>query len=288
MASKKGGLGRGLDAIFDENTENENSVSMIAVSDIEPNADQPRRHFDEQPLAELADSIKEHGVLQPLILRQTDKNRYEIVAGERRWRASRMAGLKEIPAIVKDLSESEAVELALIENLQREDLNIVEEACGYKVLAQEHGYTQDEIAKKVGKSRPAVANAMRVLKLPKNILKSVEEGKISAGHAKALLAFDDEKQLMDAAEKIEKNGISVREVEKLAQNKGQAPKTKPVNDEWGESFYREFQFSLENTLSQKVRIKQKRNKGVIEISFSSREEIEKIAKILADKINDQQ
>ncbi len=285
MAMKKGGLGRGLDAIFDENSENENMVTKISLTDIEPNKNQPRKSFDEIPIAELADSIKQHGVLQPLIVRETANGRYEIVAGERRWRASRMAGLTEIPAIIRDISDSQAMELALIENLQRENLNVIEEAMGYKALTEEHGYTQDEISKKVGKSRPSITNALRLLKLPESVIESVKEGKISSGHARALLSFENEEAIKNAADIIEKKGLSVRETEKLAQNKDKKPKEKIKENDWGESFYKEVEISMENSLAQKVKIKHKKDKGTVEISFSSKEELEKIAQIFADKTN---
>ena len=285
MALKKGGLGRGLDAIFDENSDSDNMVTEVSISEIEPNKNQPRKSFEEIPIAELADSIKQHGVLQPLIVREKEKGRYEIVAGERRWRASRMAGLTEIPVIIKDITDSEAMELALIENLQRENLNIIEEAMGYKILSEEHGYTQDEISQKVGKSRPAITNALRLLKLPDSVIESVKEGKITSGHARALLSLDNEEKIKEAAGLIVKKGLSVRETENLTKLRDKKEKTKGEGNDWGESFYKELQLSLENSLGQRVKIKHKNDKGIVEISFSSKEEIEKIAEIFADKTN---
>ena len=190
MAAKKGGLGKGLDAIFSENDmEDQNSAVAIKISEIEPNRAQPRKDFDEESLAELADSISEHGVLQPILVRPLIGGGYQIVAGERRWRAARMAGVQEIPAVVRDLSESQVMELALIENLQREDLNPLEEAGGYSALIETYGFTQEEVARTVGRSRPAVANALRLLTLPESVRDMVERGELSAGHARTLLAI---------------------------------------------------------------------------------------------------
>ena len=190
MSIKKGGLGKGLDAIFIENdTENKSSV-MLKISEIEPSKNQPRTEFDEEALTDLADSIAQHGVLQPLLVRPiAGEDGYQIVAGERRWRASRMAGLTEVPAIIRELSDSEVMEIALIENLQRENLSPIEEALGYKSLIESYSFTQEEVAKTVGKSRAAVANAIRLLSLPQSILNLLSEGSLTAGHARALLSL---------------------------------------------------------------------------------------------------
>ncbi|MEG1044640.1 MAG: ParB/RepB/Spo0J family partition protein [Oscillospiraceae bacterium] len=281
MPIKKGGLGKGLEALFVDNSSSENTISMINISEIEPNKDQPRQIFEEAPLAELADSIREHGILQPLLLRQLDNGRYQIVAGERRWRASRMAGISEVPAIIREMSDDTAMEIALIENLQRENLNIIEEALGYKVLSEEHGYTQEEISQKVGKSRPVITNAMRLLKLPTEIISSVKNGEISQGHARALLSFENEEKIKEIAQKIIKNGISVREVERMARAKKPA-KSKPDKEtfKWGDSFYKEVEIALQNELSKKVHIKQSDNKGVVEIEFYSKEELQELAQLL--------
>lgn len=191
MAGKLGGLGKGLDAIFIENDTNDsNNNVFLKISDIEPNRDQPRKDFNEEALRELADSIATHGVLQPLLVRPLAGGGYQLVAGERRWRASRMAGLSEVPVVIREMTDSEMTQIALIENLQREDLNSVEEALGYKSLMDAYNLTQDEVAKAVGKSRPAVANVMRLLNLPEEIQNMLKEGKISAGHARALLGID--------------------------------------------------------------------------------------------------
>lgn len=196
MAKKKGGLGKGLNAIFMENeSEDSNSTVTLKISEIEPNRAQPRREFDEKALAELADSISQHGVLQPLLVRPLLDGGYQIVAGERRWRASRMAGLTEVPVVIRELSDGETMELALIENLQREDLTPVEEALGYQQLMDKYSLTQDEVSRAVGKSRPAVANALRLLNLPEEVLSLVGNGRISAGHARTLLSFKDPDEL---------------------------------------------------------------------------------------------
>ena len=191
MATRKGGLGKGLEALFVENETDEITPSTLKIGEIEPNRGQPRHDFDETALAELADSIREHGVLQPLLVRPMPNGKYQIVAGERRWRASRMAGLTELPVIIRDLDEAAAMEVALIENLQRSDLNPMEEAMGYQELMQQHGYTQEQVAKRVGKSRPAVANALRLLALPEETARLVRDGKLSSGHARALLGLPE-------------------------------------------------------------------------------------------------
>ena len=219
MAAKKGGLGRGLDALFADNSIEEiasTSAVKLKIMDIEPNRDQPRKIFDEDALAELADSIAKHGVIQPLLVRPMPDGSYQLVAGERRWRASRMAGLTEVPVVIK-----EAMALALIENLQREDLNAIEEAQGIKALMDTLSLTQDEAAERVGKSRPAVANALRLLKLPDSVIALVSDGKLSPGHARALLGFKDEQDIIETADLIIEKGLTVRDVEKLVKKRSQ-------------------------------------------------------------------
>lgn len=217
MAAKKGGLGKGLDAIFMENaTENSNSTVTLKISELEPNQDQPRREFDDEALAELADSIAQHGVLQPLLVRPIAGGGYQIVAGERRFRACRMAGVQEVPVVIRELSDGQVMELALIENLQREDLSPIEEAQGYQTLMEHYHFTQEEVSRSVGKSRPAITNAMRLLRLPEEIIHMVSGGKLSAGHARTLLAFESEDDQLQAAQLAVKQGLSVRELEKLA------------------------------------------------------------------------
>ena len=270
-----------LDAIFIE--ESENKITKLSLEDIEPNKNQPRKSFDTISISELAESVKQHGILQPLIVRKTENNKYEIVAGERRWRACKIAGLTDIPVIIKDISDNEAMELALIENLQRENLNVIEEAMGYKVLAEEHGYTQEKISQKVGKSRPVITNALRILKLPDDVKKSIKEGKISSGHAKALLSFKNEKDIEKAANLIAKKGISVRETEKLARDK---KFNKSKNEDFeNENFYKETETCLSNALNHKVKIKHNKNIGTLEIIFTSKEELEKITNLILNKTN---
>lgn len=227
MAAKKGGLGRGLDALFADNSIEEiasTSAVKLKIMDIEPNRDQPRKIFDEDALAELADSIAKHGVIQPLLVRPMPDGSYQLVAGERRWRASRMAGLTEVPVVIKELSDDEAMALALIENLQREDLNAIEEAQGIKALMDTLSLTQDEAAERVGKSRPAVANALRLLKLPDSVIALVSDGKLSPGHARALLGFKDEQDIIETADLIIEKGLTVRDVEKLVKREIKSPR----------------------------------------------------------------
>ena len=284
MASKKGGLGKGLDAIFMENaTENSNSTVVLNLSEIEPNRTQPRKEFDDEALHELADSISQHGVLQSLLVRPIAGGGYQIVAGERRWRACRMAGVSEVPVVIRELDDAEVMELALIENLQREDLTPVEEARGYHTLIEQYGLTQDGVAKTVGKSRPAVTNALRLLQLPEDILALVEEGKLSAGHARTLLAFEDEEAMRAAVERVIKEGLSVRALEKLArQANAQAKeeeKTPPVRR--ANRFYDEVALSLNEHLGRKVRVAAKsKDKGVLEIEFYSEEDLAELARLL--------
>ena len=206
--AKKGGLGKGLDALFmDNETVDSGGVVTLRLSQIEPNRDQPRKIFSEEALNELADSIREHGVLQPLLVRPLPGGSYQLVAGERRWRASRMAGLQEVPVVIREMDEEQAMEIALIENLQREDLNAIEEATGYKQLMERYGMTQEQVAKRVGKSRPAIANALRLLNLPQKVMDMVGEGEVSPGHARALLAFDDQDRIVEIAQKVKTGNI---------------------------------------------------------------------------------
>ena len=283
MAMKKGGLGKGLDALFADNAnENGKDVSTLRISDIEPNRDQPRKDFDEEAMLQLADSIREHGVLQPILVRPIDTDRFQIVAGERRWRASRMAGLTEIPAVVREMTEDEMMQLAMIENLQREDLNAIEEALGYKLLLDRYEMTQDEVAKRVGKSRPAVANSLRLLNLPEKTAKLVRNGDLSAGHARALLAADDDKTIDELAEKIVKTGMSVREVERAVKPKKETPKTteKTIQLEKDALFCKEVEVALTTELGRRVSVKPSDNGGTLTIEFFSQQDLGDIAKKL--------
>lgn len=287
MSAKKSGLGKGLDAIFIENdTENKTSV-MLKISEIEPNREQPRNDFDEKALAELADSISQHGVLQPLLVRPISADCYQIVAGERRWRASRMAGLSEVPAIIKELSDSEVMEIALIENLQRENLSPVEEALGYKSLIETYNLTQDEVAKTVGKSRSAITNAIRLLSLPQSVIDLLSEGVLTAGHARALLTLKTCEDIEKVANKVVENFLSVREVEKLCKDileNGDSEKKKVKIVRKRNPFFDEVEISLKEILGRRVKVKDKprKNKGVLEIEFYDSDDLANIARCLGE------
>ena len=277
-AAKKGGLGRGLDALFNENATDEKGVVTLRLTEIEPNRDQPRTNFDEDALAELADSIEKHGLIQPIVVRPTSSGVYQIVAGERRWRACRMAGLTEVPVVIKELDDQNYYEIALIENLQREDLNAVEEAQGYRTLIDSYGLTQEQVAESVGKSRSTVTNALRLLNLDEYALDALKNGEITAGHARAILSADSD-ELAEAMLKAAKSGASVRELEAMAKAKPKAPKTEkpaPKNN-----FYSEVEISLKNELGRKVEIKSKgKGKGTITLEFYSDDELADFAKKL--------
>ena len=278
MSKKFGGLGKGLDTIFAENeTEESNSSVMLKISEIEPNRSQPRKDFDENALSDLAQSISQHGLLQPLLVRPLPIGGYQIVAGERRYRACRMAGLTEVPVTIRELSDTETMELALIENLQREDLSPIEEALGYKALIDEHGFSQEEVATSVGKSRPAIANSLRILKLPDSVLEYVKQEKISAGHARALLMLDSEEDMLELAELIYKKDLSVRQAEKLAKKKPEVeedtqPERKP-------SFYSMVELALNESLGRKIKVNKNKGKqgGVLQIEFYSDEELTELS-----------
>lgn len=283
MAKRLGGLGKGLNAIFIENDNEENNGTVsLKISEIEPNRSQPRKDFDEEALNELAESISKHGLLQPILVRPLTLGGYEIVAGERRYRASRMAGLTEVPVIIRELTESETMELALIENLQREDLSPLEEAMGYSVLMDEHGFTQEDVARSVGKSRPAVANALRLLKLPESVTAYLKDDKISAGHARALLTLPDEEMMKEVCEQIIKSDLSVRQTEKLckkltAEAKPQKPAEKVPN------YYKEVEMALTTALGRKISVSKLKGKqgGVLQIEFYSDEELTELSNKLS-------
>ena len=285
MAAKKGGLGRGLDALFADNSVEENSSASavkLSLNEIEPNKDQPRKTFDEKALSELADSIAQHGVIQPLLVRPMPDGSYQLVAGERRWRAARRAGLSEVPVVIREMSDSEMMELALIENLQREDLNPIEEAEGLQQLIHTYGLTQETAAARVGRSRPSIANALRLLSLPTPILELTRDGKISAGHARALLSLNDEEKMVEIADQILKKEISVREVERLAKAAAKEKKQPENHPLRRDTFYDEVELALTNSLGRriKVNLNKKENRGTIEIEFFDQNDLTDLSRLL--------
>lgn len=281
MAKKQSGLGKGLGALMLENNVDDMvSTSTLPINEIIPNKEQPRKTFDEGALQELADSIAVHGVLQPLLVRPLLSGGYQLIAGERRWRASRMAGLKEVPVIIRELSDSEAMEIAIIENLQREDLNPIEEAEGLQALIDKCDYTQEQVAVSVGKSRPAIANALRLLKLPEEVRQMTKEGEISAGHARALLAFDNQAIMYEVAKQIVSDKLTVRDVERLAKRPTKSAEKKQ-NAKHRDSFYDEVELSLTEVLGRRVKVYNGRSKGTLEIEFYSLDDLKDIANAIA-------
>lgn len=285
MATKKGGLGKGLEALFAENAaEEQGRVVTLRVADIEPNRDQPRKQFDDEALAELAESIAQHGVLQPLLVRPLAGGAYQLVAGERRWRASRMAGLTEVPVVIREMGDQEAAELALIENLQREDLNPLEEAQGFQTLMETYGLTQEETARVVNKSRPAIANALRLLHLPGPVGEMVGAGRLSAGHARAILAFATAEEQVAAAREAEEKGLSVRELERRAKA---ARTTRTVSRETAvrafarDSFFDEVELALTEHLGRRVKVQAHDGKGSLQLEFYSPEDLRELANRLS-------
>ena len=275
MASNKG-LGRGLGALlgdFAEETTEQSAYRLLPIYKVEPNPDQPRQDFDEEELQALSESISIHGVIQPLTVRELSSGYYQIIAGERRWRAARQAGLSEVPAVVIEADDKKAMELALIENLQRQDLNPVEEALGYQSLMADYGLTQEETASRVGKSRPAVANALRLLNLSSEVLEKVRSGELSAGHARAILSLNSEKQQIDAMKKILALALSVRQTETLCKNMLKEPKpekevTLAVN------YVAECEKSLSKHLGRGVKIVNGKRKGRFELEFYGQDDLQ--------------
>ena len=256
---------------------------MVNLSLIEPNRGQPRKQFDEEALQELADSIRNFGVLQPLIVKKSGDTMYELIAGERRWRAARLAGLREVPVIVREYSRQQTMEIALIENVQREDLNPIEEARAYQMLIQEFGLKQEEVAERVSKNRATITNSMRLLKLDERVQEMLVENKISGGHARALLALEDGEQQYQAALKIISNKWSVREVERFVKSMGKTPAKREADPEKErmDLFYRDLEERLKSLMGTKVSINQKdKNKGRIEIEYYSSAELERIIEML--------
>lgn len=281
--AKRQGLGKGLEKLFSENdTEGMVSTNTLPLSEIVPNKDQPRKTFDEAALDELADSIRQHGILQPLLVRPIATGGYQLVAGERRWRASKRAGLKDVPVVVKELTDTETMEIAIIENLQREDLNPIEEAEGLQALIDKCGFTQEQVAVSVGKSRPAIANSLRLLKLPPEVRDMAKNGEISAGHARALLAFDNEALIYEAAQNIVKNKMTVRDIERLAKISEKNSTVSVKRTKRRDSFYDEVELSLSETLGRRVKVFNGREKGTLEIEFYSIEDLKNIANKLGE------
>lgn len=277
MNNKQRGLGKGLGALIKENVQEVNgSVTELKITELEANQNQPRRFFDDQALQELAESIKQHGVVQPIIVRKIEDN-YQIVAGERRWRAARLAGLKTVPVVIKDYSNIQVMEIALIENLQRQDLNAIEEAIAYKSLIEEHDMTQEQISEKIGRSRSAIANTLRLLNLPEEIKKFVIQGKISAGHARALLAVEDKKKQLEIAQKIVDQQLNVRDIEKLAMQKDNMEPNKEIKKSVE---IIELEERLKKALATKVNIVHKKSRGKIEIEYYNNDDLERILELL--------
>ena len=276
MASNKG-LGKGLGALlgdFNEESLEKSAYQMLPIYKVEPNPDQPRQDFDEEELQALADSIEVHGIIQPLTVRELPSGYYQIIAGERRWRAARIAGLSDVPAIIMEADERKVKELALIENLQRQDLNPVEEALGYDSLMKEYELTQEEAAKRVGKSRPAVANALRLLNLPADVLEMVRNSKLSAGHARAVLVLKTEKKQLEAAQKISALGLSVRQAELLCKNMAKEAPVKVESDVIHVNYVAECEKQLSKQLGRGVKIINGKRKGKFELEFYGQEDLQ--------------
>lgn len=281
MAAKQRGLGRGLDSLFEQNTVDEQEkVVSLRLTEIVPNREQPRKQFDEEGISELAASIAQHGLLQPLTVRPLADGTYQLVAGERRWRASRLAGLDEVPVIVREMNDREAAEIALIENLQREDLNPMEEAVGLSTLMETYGLTQEETAKAVSKSRPAVTNALRLLHLPGAVRDLVGSGQLSAGHARAILSFAEEEQQVAAAKAAVENGWSVREVERQAKKARTVREVSRETSAKGfarDSFFDEVELALTEHLGRRVKVSASGGKGTLQLEFYDKEDLQALA-----------
>lgn len=275
MASQKG-LGKGLGALFadyEEEKQGNSPYKILPIQKVEPNRDQPRQDFDDEELEALSESIATHGILQPLTVRELENGYYQIIAGERRWRAARMANLHEVPVVIIEADDRKAMELALIENLQRQDLNAVEEAMGYQSLMSDFGLTQEETSQRVGKSRPAVANALRLLQLPERILLKIREGELSAGHARALLSLKSEKKQMDAMQKIINLGLSVRQAELLCKNMDREP-VPEKEPNFAVNYIAECEKSLSKQLGRGVKIVNGKRKGRFELEFYGDEDLQ--------------
>ena len=281
----RGGLNSGLGGLGSLLNDNSNEVQIknkLRTSELEPNRDQPRKNFSDDAITALADSIREHGMLQPILVRPLSSGSYQIVAGERRWRAARMLGLEEVPVTIRELSDVETMQIAIIENLQRENLNPIEEASGYNDLIENYGMTQDQVAKMVGRSRSAIANAVRLLALPERVLKMLEKGDISAGHGRALLGFEDEELLIATALKASEGGLTVRQVEKAAQKSLEPDQSKSEkSDKKIDNYFVEMEISLNEKLGRKVKVDYGKNKGALILEFYDKEDLSALAEKLA-------
>ena len=278
MVGKRGGLGKGLDSLFNDNIiEESDSARTLRISELEPNRDQPRKEFDPAALAELADSIAAVGVIQPLIVRPLVSGGYQIVAGERRWRAAQSAGLTEVPVIIRELNDKEVDEIALIENLQREDLNPVEEAEGYRHLMNEYGMTQEQVASRVGKSRPSVANSVRLLELPESVLGMLTAGDLTVGHVRPLLGLKDEETMVRIACQAVKKKMTVRDVEKQVKKEKGAVNTAKKTQIERDNYFDEVEIALSMALGRKVKVAGTYEKGTLEIDFFSNDDLADLA-----------
>lgn len=285
MPQKKKALGRGLDAILvdnNEQTSGEGGITMMRISDVEPNADQPRKNFDSSELEMLAESITQYGMIQPITVRAVD-GIYQIVTGERRWRAARMAGISEIPVIIITADDKKAAELALVENIQRSDLNPIEEAEGFASLIQEYGLTQEEAAKRIGKSRTVVTNALRLLSLPEKVRKLIESGELSTGHAKVLLGINNPEKLEAAANQVVLRALSVRDTEKLVKILN-TPSPEPVHIVRDVDHTRALELKLQKHLGRTVKITEKGKRHSISIGYSDNEDLESLLKMLCGEL----
>lgn len=285
MAKGGLGLGSGLGSLFEQNAADPTSgVQTVRITEIEQNRGQPRKRFDDEALTELAESIQTHGMLQPIVVRPIGERRYQIVAGERRWRAAKRIGLSEVPVIIRELSDHEASQIALIENLQRENLNPIEEAMGYQALIQQFDMTQEEVAKTVGRSRSAVANSLRLLNLPVLVQDYLEKGKISVGHAKALAGLKDESLLLHCASKAAEDNITVREIEALVQKQSAEGKPAEKQKTPDQIYYEEMEISLGNHLGRKVHVSGSKKKGTLTLEFYNKEDLQALCQMLTKEI----
>lgn len=283
MARAKGAaLGSGLGSLLAQNAvDTGGGIQTLHITDIEQNRAQPRKYFDDDAITELAHSIQTHGMLQPIVVRPIGEQRWQIVAGERRWRAAKRIGLTEVPVIIRDMSDAEASQLALIENLQRENLNPIEEAQGYQALMQQFRMTQEEVAKTVGRSRSAVANALRLLNLPAAVQDALEKGKLTVGHAKALAAIRSEELMLSLAARAADDRITVREIEQIAKRQNEAPAAQPPQRTPDQIYYEEMEISLSNRLGRRVQVQHGKKKSTLVLEFYDRDDLQTLCQLLA-------